>query len=313
MSHIPATRQSSSWDLSQPTISVSDWETEWLHRPRRQPRPFLKWAGGKRRLVHRLLGLLGPLPEDSTYFEPFLGSGALFFALGPAKAVLSDANYSLIESYRLVKTRSSELCAFLATLPSRPTRDQYYTIRERFNATIAERGSLTEEQKLALGSMFIWLNHTCFNGLFRVNRSGLFNVPIGSHPTPYIFDRQTIRLAGNALRASKAEILCSDYRKVVSGARAGDRVYLDPPYDSGEGESFTDYTPSGFSSVDQKELAQSVNDLVSRGVRVLVSNSDSATIRRLYRKYQIHTISAPRSISRESAGRHPVKELVVVA
>jgi DNA adenine methylase len=294
--------------------AITTWQNEWFHPPRTRARPFLKWAGGKRRIVNQLLDFLGPLPEGATYFEPFLGSGALFFALSPAKAVLSDANPALIECYRLVKDRTTELCALLGTLPPRPTRDQYYTTRDRFNRILSESNSLNEEQRLNLGSLFIWLNHTCFNGLYRVNRAGMFNVPVGSSPKPYIFEQSALETAGRALRSSNALILTADYKNVLEKAEAGDRIYLDPPYEPAEGESnFTDYTAGGFTTVDQKALAGIVKDLADRGAKVMVSNSSTRLIRALYRKYAVHVIKVPRSISRDPSGRKPVSEVVIVA
>lgn len=290
------------------------WQSEWFHSRRKSARPFLKWAGGKRRIVGQLLDALGPIPEEATYFEPFAGSGALYFALSPVRAVLSDSNPALVQSYRLVMSRSRELCAYLSTLPTRPSRDQYYTIRERFNALLSGKGALNQEQQLVFGSLFIWLNHTCFNGLYRVNRAGQFNVPMGSNPKPYIFSESAIRAASRALRSSSTVLLCSDYRKVVSKAKEGDRVYLDPPYEAIEGvNGFTDYTKGGFSSDDQRVLASEVDDLVARGVRVVLSNSPSPLIESLYSKYTLKPIAAPRSISRKPSGRHRVREVIVVA
>lgn len=292
----------------------SRWQTEWFHSPRSTAKPFLKWAGGKRRIVGKLLELIGPIPEDGTYFEPFLGSGAVFFALSPPKAILSDSNQALIESYRLVKNRTRELSAYLSTLPKKPSRDQYYTIRDQYNALLVKHTSLTGDDQLTLGSLFIWLNHTCFNGLYRVNRAGQFNVPIGSSPEPYVFDVPSLKAAGRSLRSSESELVSADYSKVLARAKEGDRVYLDPPYESRDGEeSFTDYTLAGFTTVDQRALAGEVADLVRRGVRVVLSNSATPLIRSLYKRYRIHTITAPRSISRDPAGRQRVKEVVVVA
>jgi DNA adenine methylase len=290
------------------------WQNEWFHSPRPPAKPFLKWAGGKRRLVSKLVALIGPLHEGSTYFEPFLGSGAVFFALQPPRAVLSDLNPALVESYRVVKSRPPELCALLETLPPRPTRDQYYTTRERFNEILSQRTSLTVKEQLELASLFIWLNHTCFNGLYRVNRTGLFNVPMGSSPDPHIFDESTIQIAARALRSSQTELHCSDYRKVLSRARDGDRVYLDPPYESPPSSpGFTDYTSSGFSPDDQTRLAEFVGELAERGVRVVLSNSNFPRVRALYKRYTIHLVTSSRSISRNASGRGRVKEVVVVA
>lgn len=311
--HLPSVSKLSSPRTQGVRAMESPWQTESFHLARQTAKPFLKWAGGKRRLVHKLLEHIGPMPEGSTYFEPFLGSGAVFFALAPSKAVLSDTNEALVVCYRLVRDRNRELAAYLSTLPRKPSRDQYYTIREQFNSLLAKRAGLTEEELLTLGSQFVWLNHTCFNGLYRVNRAGQFNVPIGSKTEPHVFDVGTLRAAARALVQSDADIVCADYSKVLTRAKQGDRVYLDPPYEPMDGEaSFTDYTLSGFTAVDQRALASKVSDLVDRGVRVILSNSATPLIRSLYRRYEIHTITAPRTISGDPTSRKPVKEVIVV-
>lgn len=290
------------------------WQTEWFHSPRPRARPFLKWAGGKRGLVPRIVELLGPFPDGARYFEPFLGSGAVFFSSFPRRAILSDVNSALVTSYELVKERTREVCAYLGTLPSSPSRDQYYTIRDRFNSLLLSQHALKPDELLALGSIFIWLNHTCFNGLYRVNRAGQFNVPIGSATSPYIPSYAALQMAARALRGSEARLLWSDYHKVLSQAREGDRVYLDPPYESVRDEAgFTAYTPQGFTMADQTDLAEEVRRLASVGVRVVLSNSFTPRIRSLYRRFTVHTVTARRSISREGSGRRRVKEVVVVA
>lgn len=311
--HISQGRKELSLPPREAVGMAESWQTEWFHRQKVVAGPFLKWAGGKRRILEKLLARLAPIEQAGTYYEPFLGSGAVFFGFAPARATLSDLNPALIESYRLVKARPRELCAFLGTLPPTPSRDQYYTLREQYNAVLAKDTGFTAEESLVLGSLFIWLNHTCFNGLYRVNRAGQFNVPIGSSPGRYIYDEATISRASRALRAAKASLLCADYKTVLTKAREGDIAYLDPPYESSDEAGFTGYTAKGFSLVDQASLAETVCELASRAVRVVVSNVDSPVVRRLYKEFEIHPISAPRSISRDPRGRGRVREVIIVA
>lgn len=294
-------------------MSQPDWESEWLRPSGLATKPFLKWAGGKGALLPQLRQFV-PFPlEGQTYYEPFLGAGAVFFALAPPRAVLSDINRSLVETFCMVKTHPAELIDQLGRLPSNPSRDDYYELRELFNRlrSTAISGSLEERERLA--SLFIWLNRTCFNGLYRVNSAGDFNVPFGDPVKPILIDASRVRAASRALRRSKAELVVGDYEVVLRGAVSGDIVYLDPPYEPlSETSAFTGYTDTGFGRDEQVRLSEVVKSLVSRGCRIVLSNSSSEFVRELYREFRTHVVVAPRAINSNGTRRGKVKEIVVV-
>jgi len=280
----------------------------------RPARPFLKWAGGKGQLLPRLRKYI-PIPdENQTYFEPFLGAGAVFFALRPQKAVLSDINRPLIETYGVVKNRAKDLLKVLGELSDKPDSDEYYARRRDFNELVQAIALLGPHERTRLAALFIWLNHTCYNGLFRVNRSGLFNVPFSGSPDPSIYDAANILAVSSALRRGQVVIRSADYRESLRDAKRDDIAYLDPPYDSpGRAVGFTEYTAAGFDRVDQAELARTVKGLVRRGCRVVLSNSSTPIVRELYQKYEVHTIQARRAISCQGDRRGNVKETLVIA
>jgi DNA adenine methylase len=257
----------------------------------------LKWAGGKGQLLGRLRG---HVPQDyGRYFEPFLGGGALFFALRPARGVLSDVNQEIIDCYTAVRDEVSALVEALGD--HRYDESHYYAVRNADPAklTLVERAART-----------IFLNKTGFNGLYRVNRSGKFNVPFGRYAKPAICDEENLRACSAAL--ANVELVASDFGKVVSRAAAGDFVYFDPPYvPLSRTAAFTAYAPGGFDLDAQARLAGVFGKLVERGVTVLLSNSDVPAIRKLYAPYRIDTILATRVINCKATRRGPVHELLV--
>ena len=276
------------------------------------PRPFLKWAGGKTAIYAHLRKFLTPISPGGTYFEPFLGGGAVFFALSPAKAVLSDRNKALIVAYQLVKDEPESLVRALSELGLPRGEAEYYRARSKFNRLLAKVGVLDREESVTFAAMFVWLNHLCFNGLYRVNRKGEFNVPYGFYQNPYIFDKGLLIEDSRAL--ANATVACSDYEEALSSAQEGDLAYLDPPYDPiSESSTFTSYTPTGFGFEEQERLARVVRELVGRGVRVVLSNSPSKRVRELYRGFRVEVVNAPRTINSVGSKRGPVEELVVVA
>ncbi len=261
-------------------------------------RPFLKWAGGKAQLVPDLLRCF---PAGfGRYYEPFLGGGALFFAAGPRRATLTDLNADLVEVYRVVQGDVEALIEQLGGY--RNARDQYYRVRAQ------DPASLTPVERAA---RFIYLNRTCYNGLYRVNRAGRFNVPFGRYKNPRICDAPNLRAASHALR--RATLRVADFAEATRGARAGDLVYCDPPFDPlSKTALFTSYTAGGFGPEAQARLAQTCRDLAARGVHVLVSNSDTPLIRDLYRDFRIVELQARRAINRNANGRGPVTELLIL-
>ncbi|HVY36925.1 MAG TPA: DNA adenine methylase [Polyangia bacterium] len=269
------------------------------------PRPFLKWAGGKRQLLPRILALVPP--RIGTYVEPFLGGGALFFALAAERrfrrAVLGDVNAELINCYSAVRDDVAGVIAKLARMRNTPTT--YYKIR-------AQRPDALDP--VARAARVIYLNRCGYNGLYRVNSDGNFNVPFGRYARPRICDPDGLRAASQALAG--VELVCGDFNAVLSGRGrrrlgADDFVYLDPPYvPISKTASFTGYA-GGFSMADQERLAQQLRRLSDKGIAAVLSNSDCADTRRLYEGLPSASLPARRAINSVASRRGPVAELLV--
>ena len=266
------------------------------------PRPFLKWAGGKSQILPLLLQHVPP--SFHTYHEPFLGGGALFFALVRLgrirQAVLADANRELIETYRAVRDHVETIIRLLATYPY--DRDFYYRIRA------ADPTALSPPERAA---RMIYLNRTCYNGLYRVNRKGQFNVPFGRYKNPRILDAENLRAVARALR--HAELLHESFETTLDRAQPGDFVYFDPPYHPvSRTADFTAYHRDGFGPEQQTRLAEIARALAEKGVFVLLSNSATPFILNLYRKgFRIRRIPARRYINRKGPGRTGWEELII--
>lgn len=266
-----------------------------------EPRPFLKWAGGKGQLLEQLKPLLPHTPWRR-YFEPFVGSAALFFALRPAEATLSDVNRELIDCYVAVQKHVERLVFAL----ERHEYDEqlYYEVRKQDPADLdlPTRAART-----------IYLNKTGYNGLYRVNRAGRFNVPFGRYTNPGFRSPDSVdnlRACSRALRTAKLAV--RDFGQVVRHARRGDFVYFDPPYvPLSETSAFTSYAAAGFGPAEQARLAEVVGELSDAGVLVMLSNSDTPMVRTLYAKYRIDVVTASRSINSRATGRGKVHEVVV--
>lgn len=259
--------------------------------------PFLKWAGGK----GRLLGQYEPLfPQRfERYFEPFVGAGAVFFHLSPAEAHLSDVNPELVNAYAVIRDRVEELIPELGTY--RHDRDFYYALRAQDPASL---------DVVARAARIIYLNKTCFNGLYRVNRRGQFNVPFGDYKNPRILDEAGLRAASHALQG--VSVSHQGFDAVLAEARSGDFVYFDPPYHPlSPTASFTSYAADDFGPEDQIRLAAVFRRLDAKGVKLMLSNSDTPFIRDLYEGYPIRQVWAPRAINRDASKRKGVPEVVV--
>lgn len=269
-------------------------------------RPFAKWVGGKRQLLSQFRGLgLYPSDFDSVcgrYFEPFVGGGAVFFDLHPKNATISDLNSELITTYLVVRDNAEHLIESLKQHVY--DKDYFLKIRAMNPATMSD---------LDVASRFIYLNRTCFNGMYRVNSKGQFNVPFGRYRNPIICDEDNLRAASEALQS--VEILNVDYKILVSKAKAGDFIYFDPPYyPISSTSSFTSYTKDGFAEKEQIELRDTFAELSNRGCYVMLSNSDSAFIRDIYsglKNVTITTVSAGRAINSKATGRGKIAELVI--
>ena len=258
--------------------------------------PFIKWAGGKRSLIPEIAKRL---PETlDTYWEPFLGGGAVFFALDSriSKARLSDVNAELALTYQIVKKRTDELIDTLARhAENHDDPKYYYEVRDASN----------NADPVVVAARFVYLNKTCYNGLYRVNKKGKFNVPRGSYKKPTICDADNLRAVSDVL--TKATIRYDDFSDI--GPDADDFVYCDPPYDG----TFANYDASGFGDADQQRLRDAAIKWHTQGVNVMLSNSDTPLIRQLYADspFVLHQVNAPRQINCKGNGRKPVDELLI--
>jgi DNA adenine methylase len=246
------------------------------------------------------------LPEKiEGYVEPFLGSGAVFFFVRknykPRKKILADVNGELIAAFKAVRDEPLELMELLERHREKHSEEHYYEVRN------TPPSALSELEKAA---RFIYLNKTCFNGLYRVNGGGRFNVPMGSYKNPRVFDEKTILEASKLLQGAALE--AAPFEKSCAQAESGDFVYIDPPYHpSSKTASFTDYAVGGFGEEEQEALQHEFERLDSRGCLVMLSNSDTAFIRELYGGFSQKTVKARRAINCNGAGRGEVSELVV--
>lgn len=259
------------------------------------PRPILKWAGGKQALAAQLAASFPPF--GGRYFEPFVGGASVFLALRPARAVLSDRNRWLIDTYRAVRDQADAVARALAALPN--TRDEFLRQRALDPQALAPA---------ARAAQLVYLNKTCFRGLFRVNRAGRFNVPYGAYDRRY-FDRANLDAFASALEG--ALLRAGDFEEGLEGVRSGDFAYLDPPYHKLGGYSdFNRYTDAPFGERDHERLAGVCRELDRRGVRFVVSQSDTALVRRLFAGFRVRELAARREINL-SARRRDVVELVI--
>lgn len=275
------------------------------------PRPFVKWVGGKRQLLKqfREMNLYPPCdfdPTTATYFEPFVGGGAMFFDLLPRQSVLSDMNLDLVTVYNVIKNDVEGLIKKLKEHQKNNSKEYFLKIRAQDVKKLSDAN---------IAARFIYLNKTCFNGLYRVNSKGQFNVPYAGNKNPLICDEENLKKTHDALKNTK--ILHQDYKKVLDKAKKGDFIYFDPPYyPVNQTSSFTSYTKEGFLEKEQIELRDVFVKLHKRGCFVMLSNSDTKFINELYsgldRKIKIHKVFAGRAINSKGDARGKIKEVVVI-
>lgn len=268
-----------------------------------EPRPVLKWVGGKTRLLPQLLTMLPPGAECMRHVEPFFGGGAMFFARRPTSALICDKNRHLCTTYEAIRSDVDAVISRLRSFSADHSAESYYTQRTRFNLG-------PELSTVERAALFIYLNKTCFNGLYRVNRKGEFNVPAGSYKSPRILDEEGLRAA--AAELARVELRCDGFDGLLKHARTGDFVYLDPPYEPvSKTANFTGYGQDGFTPADQERLRDVFAELDHRGCKLMLSNSDAPLIMDLYSKFRIDVVHAPRSINCKAERRGMVNELVV--
>ena len=269
--------------------------------------PFVKWAGGKTQLLDVIVS---HMPENyGRYYEPFVGGGALLFKLQPSSFSINDSNEELISIYKCFQDEElfQKLKEELVVHEQNHNEEYYYSIREKDKNTDFVNQPLYKRAARA-----IYLNKACFNGLYRVNSKGYFNVPSGKKKTVNCFDRDNFEDLRNFFKTRKSVITCEDFEKAIKNAKVGDFVYFDPPYDTWEDkESFTSYSKDSFGKEEQKRLAKVYKELADKGVYVMLSNHNTAFIRELYKDFHINVVPAKRMINSKADGRGEVEEVLI--
>ena len=275
-------------------------------------RPFVKWAGGKSKIAAQVADMFA-YRTCSRYFEPFIGGGAVFLEMAsrPASAVrtvegapywaaLNDANAALIETYEVVRNDVRALCGLLGGVTH--TRELY----ERARKDVQVFGS----GAVGRAARFIYLNKTCFNGLWRVNKKGDFNVPIGSYARPVLFEEENLLTWSRCLKG--VTLWAEDFEVVLGSAQSGDFVYSDPPYlPRSKTASFTSYTSGGFGPKDHERLVEALGRASARGALFVCSQRDSEFIRKLYNDFKLRVVDVQHSVASRGAGRSKVGELLI--
>lgn len=279
-------------------------------------RPVLKWVGGKSQLVDRLLPVL-QVDTAERYFEPFFGGGAVFFAIQPTQAVISDSNRELMQMYRILRDHPDKLIKQLDKLVHSYTvyiekhHNDCINIKKAFYESIRDLerdpARLAKLSPAARAARLVMLNKTAFNGLHRQNQAGHNNVAFGYHDAPSVFDPANIHACSQALQA--ADIKTGDFSGITSAAREGDLVYLDPPYDA----TFAQYTGKGFGDADMARVARTVGKLSERGVRCVVSNADTTAVRQAFSGLWCYQVDVRRNVSAKSSARGVALELVMAS
>ena len=274
------------------------------NRGRESASPVIKWVGGKSRLLGQITLLLPDDVSNRRYFEPFLGSGAMFFKVSPEVAILSDINGSLINMYKAIRDDVSEVISYLKILESNHNEETYYLRRKMYNFERSITGA-------ARAALFIYLNKTCFNGLYRENMKGEYNSPIGKQSKLSLPTLEALKVASKALSGKIALVRCR-FEYVLKVAKQGDFLYFDPPYDPvSETSNFTSYTKYKFDRREQAKLKVLFDKLNKRGCLLMLSNSDTDFVNLLYSGYAKKRISARRSVNSDINKRSEVSELVI--
>ncbi len=267
--------------------------------------PFVKWAGGKKQLLDRLRVRM---PESyATYYEPFIGGGALFFDMQPRRAVINDTNWQLLNIYRQLKIDAEAVINAVNLLDAEPCDvDRYLAMRKAYNQKIT-----ANELDAQCAALMIWINKHCFNGLYRVNLKGLFNVPYNNRTGGTSIDENNLRNIGALFRNNDIEIRQGDFEAACSDIAPDDFVYFDSPYvPVSKTANFADYTKDGFSLKDHKRLADLYRRLDSMGVKAMLSNHNVPLVHELYDGFRIETVDVRRAINSD-ASKRVGKEVIV--
>lgn len=267
--------------------------------------PAIKWAGGKTQLLNIITE---NLPDSyNNYYEPFIGGGAVLLSVKPEKALINDINEQLINLYIQIRDSVDDVLNKINNLDSVPcTKEFYYSIREQYNQKI-----LSGEKDAQAAALMIWLNKHCFNGLYRVNSKGLFNVPFNNRVKGKSVDESNIRAISDYLNQARVNITCMDFEEACTTVSAGDFVYFDSPYvPESETAYFTDYAKGGFSLEDHKRLSKLFKRLDEKGAKIMLSNNDVPLVRELYEGYKIQSFAVKRMINR-NANKRTGKEVLI--
>ncbi|MBA7640705.1 Modification methylase DpnIIA [subsurface metagenome] len=278
------------------------------HQEKIKARPFVKWVGGKKQLLPKFERLYSP--KYNNYFEPFIGGGAVFLYLTPPKAYLNDVNKALIWAYKNIKKNPTGIINLLKALQKdyykksgRERENFYYSVREEYNNL--------SDASLKKSARLIFLNKTCYNGMYRENSEGKFNVPFGRYKRPRILDEENLLALSATLK--NTTLTSMDFEKAVEKAKRGDFVYFDPPYyPLSKTASFTSYSENGFLEKEQIRLKKTFANLDRKGVFVMLSNSYTNFIRNLYKDYKQIVVTANRAINCKAEGRGKIRELVIL-
>jgi DNA adenine methylase len=267
--------------------------------------PLLKWVGGKRQIMSSIIALLPKDIKTCQYVEPFVGGGAVLFYLQPKKAITNDFNAELINVYRVVK---NHLDALITDLKKHENNTEYF-YKIRNVDRIPDYKNLTDIER---ASRIIYLNKTCFNGLYRVNNAGQFNSPFGNYKNPNIVNEPTLRAVSKYLNENDVELLNEDYETILNKLKQNTFVYLDPPYHPiSVNSNFTGYVQGGWDKSDQIRLREACDKLNDRGIKFLLSNSSANFIKEQYKHYDIIIVKANRAINSDATNRGEVDELLI--
>ena len=269
-------------------------------------KPFVKWAGGKRQIIDKLKKYV---PEEfDTYYEPFIGGGALLFELSPKHAVINDSNEELMNVYRCLcdEEKFKKMCNVLNHYETSHSEEFFYEVRNKDRS----KNAYNRLSDYTRAARTIYLNKACFNGLYRVNSKNEFNVPFGKKLKVNTYEGSNLITVSNYLTMNDIKILSVDFEEAVKDAKKGDFIYFDPPYDS-DTSTFNSYTEEGFNKDEQRRLASVFKELDKRGCYVMLSNHNTLLVNELYKGYHFHIIEAKRNINANGKKRGKVEELII--